>query len=438
MRICFPEDGGRAAAFFCDTLGIYPITPEEKGVLKALNGNEASPPSPTRDKWAAVLDDEARRLAQMAQKDCDQTPFYTLILNVANTCNMNCSYCFANHGEYASPKGIMSIPTAIGAIDACCQRYGFIGEIKFFGGEPLMASDVVRAVCQYVTKQYREGRIRRLPEFRMISNGTIMNDDICELIGAFDLQYVVSMDGPMELHDASRQMRDGSGSYTRIMENIARLRQRTGKAPSGIEITWNGNHERQGARVVDVIRTLEENTGVDAAHINLSCVMAEQDSASALASSEYATAGYLDEIFDEKRRTGHDYADKKFRSLVRMLRGRMRSGNQICEAGLGCFSVSAQGNVYPCLMFTDEEEFRLGTVSGDLYECADAFMDGPATVKRLSKVPCCECWANRICRQCMGINRFQTGRADVPLEKQCHINKKRIEKAILAIVEGLY
>lgn len=438
MRIYFAEDSKRTAAFFCDTLGIYPIAPEEKDILMALNGHREILPSSARDRWAEVLRDEEQHLAQMVQKDCDHTPFYTLILNVANTCNMRCSYCFANHGEYASPKGVMAVSTALQAVDACYERYGFIGEIKFFGGEPMMAAHVVREVCAHVVRLHEEGRIKRLPEFRMISNGTIMNDDVCHLIVSFDMQYVVSMDGTAELHDAYRRMGNGEGSYDRIMENLAFLKQRTGRTPSGIEITWNGCHESREASVVDVIRSLSEGTGVDASRINLSCVMAEPGSAAALASQEYATAGYLNEILEEKRRTGRDYADKKFRGLVRMLRGRMRSGNSICEAGTGCLSVSAQGNVYPCLMLNDDAAFLMGTVTGGLCECAEPFLKEAASAKRLSKAPCRDCWANRICRQCMGINRFQTGRIDVPLMKQCAVNRKRIEKAILAIAEGVY
>ena len=436
MRIFFAENKGRSAAFFCDTLGIYPITSEEKSILEELKQNCCH--SSTHNKWERIIQDEMCHLEQMEQKDCDHNPFYTLILNVANTCNMRCSYCFANHGEYASRNGIMCIQTALQAVDACYRKYGFIGEIKFFGGEPLMAIRVVHAVCEYVTSKYKAGDIQRLPEFRMISNGTIMNDDVCTLIASYNLQYIVSMDGTSELHDSCRKMRDGNGSYDRIIKNLAYLKAKTGRIPSGIEITWNGTHEKYKAKVIDVVRFLEDKTGVDASCINLSCVMVKAGNEDSLINLEYAMEGYLDEIFEEKRLTGHDYADKKFRGLIRMLRNRMRSGNQICEAGAGCLSVSAHGNIYPCLMFTDDTNLLMGTVSRGLYQYADSFLRELTETKRLLTKPCIECWANRICRQCMGINRFQTGKLNIPLEEQCIINRKRIEKAILAISEGLY
>lgn len=436
MRIFFAENNGRCAAFFCDTLGIYTVTPEEKSILEGVKQDCFN--FSVYSRCERIIQDESLHLEQMEQKDCDHNPFYTLILNVANTCNMRCSYCFANHGEYASRNGIMRIQTALQAVDACYSKHGFIGEIKFFGGEPLIAVRVIQAVCEYVISKYNAGYIQRLPEFRVISNGTIMDDDVCSLIVKYNLQYIVSMDGASALHDSCRQMRDGNGSYDRIMKNLAYLKAKTGRIPSGIEITWNGIHERHNTKVIDVIRFLEGTTGVDASRINLSCVMTKAGSEESLINWDYAMEGYLDEIFEEKRQTGRDYADTKFRGLIRMLRNRMRSGNQICEAGSGCISVSAYGNIYPCLMFTDNADMLMGTVSRGLYEYADHFLKELKKTKRLLTKPCRECWANRVCRQCMGINRFQTGKLNIPLKEQCIINRKRIEKAILAISEGLY
>jgi uncharacterized protein len=40
-----------------------------------------------------------------------------LFLNVANTCNAMCSYCFAHQGDYGKERAIMSSKTACDAVD---------------------------------------------------------------------------------------------------------------------------------------------------------------------------------------------------------------------------------------------------------------------------------------------------------------------------------
>lgn len=41
----------------------------------------------------------------------------TLHLNVSNTCNACCVYCFAHQGNYGKIDAIMNESTAVGAID---------------------------------------------------------------------------------------------------------------------------------------------------------------------------------------------------------------------------------------------------------------------------------------------------------------------------------
>ncbi|HGD3883178.1 TPA: SPASM domain-containing protein [Streptococcus agalactiae] len=45
--------------------------------------------------------------------------------------------------------------------------------------------------------------------------------------------------------------------------------------------------------------------------------------------------------------------------------------NKICGAGATVFSVSAKGDIYPCFMLNDCEEYKLGNV----YSLTDEFWD---------------------------------------------------------------
>lgn len=438
FRLHFLENEIVKAVFFCDTLGIYALNASEMELLRQMNHGQDVPNTEETSKLLAILQKEQETLQNMQSKNCDVNPFYTLILNVSNSCNMECAYCFANHGTYHSENGVMRPETAICAIDKVYAQCGFIGEIKFFGGEPMLALPVMEAVCSHVTELKATGKIQAVPEFRVISNGTVMTEQIAEWIQKYHVQYVISMDGFPELHDSARKMKNGDGSYAKIIENIAFFNQKTGSSPSGIEITYHAEHETRNTELLSVIKHLEQVTGVDASRINLSPVMLKTENPFSIQNMNYVLVDYLDEIMDEIRNTGKNHADKKFRGLVSILRRRMRSGNQICEAGTGCIAVSAHGTIYPCLMFIDENEFAMGEIQDNLAECMNKFQEKLPALTRLKRQPCMNCPVNRVCRQCMGVNRFQTGKIETPDIHQCGFIRKRIDKAILGIAEELF
>ena len=142
MRMWFVENDAVGAVFFCNTLGIYAVTPEEKKHLISWSKEIAF----SDERVDSIIRIEQQKAEIQKQKSCNTYPFYSLTLNISNTCNMKCAYCFANYGNYHSQDKIMSIETACRAVDRCISYYGNIGEIKFFGGEPMLAKDSVEAV----------------------------------------------------------------------------------------------------------------------------------------------------------------------------------------------------------------------------------------------------------------------------------------------------
>lgn len=432
-RMWFVENDKVGAVFFCDTLGIYAVTPEEK--IYMISWSDGMDFSDERVK--NIIRTEQQKSENLKHKNCNAYPFYSLTLNISNTCNMQCAYCFANYGNYHSQDRIMSIEKACKAVDRCIDYYGSIGEIKFFGGEPMLAKESVEAVCRHVSALESKRIINSLPVFRIISNGTVMSPEIARMISDYHINYIVSLDGDEHSHNSCRRMKSGEDSYKKIIDNINMYRSITGCSPDGIEITYNGYHERNHVHIIDMIKHIASETGTDASAINLSPVMTENKSIR-LETLDYVLEGYIDEINDEIRKSGIDYSDKKYRGLIRILKNRMRSGNRICEAGKGCIAVSADGNIYPCLMFVGDSEFCCGDLSNDLAYCEAVSEKRIGVYDVMDNDPCRSCPVNQVCRQCMGVNKFQTGSICKQYEPQCRALRKRIEKAILGIAEGLY
>ena len=75
-----------------------------------------------------------------------------LCLHVSHDCNLRCKYCFASTGDFGTGHRMtMSFDTAKAAIDWVVAKSGKRRniEVDFFGGEPLMAIDVVKRTVEY-------------------------------------------------------------------------------------------------------------------------------------------------------------------------------------------------------------------------------------------------------------------------------------------------
>ena len=122
-------------------------------------------------------------IAKVNMQDCKEEKegadkVWGLYLCVANTCNAMCTYCFAHQGDYGKEKGLMNKEIAFSAIDFFMKKVpeecnaSFI----FFGGEPLLAYDIIEDSCEYIKKKY----YYRKTSFHITTNGTLLSEKIID------------------------------------------------------------------------------------------------------------------------------------------------------------------------------------------------------------------------------------------------------------------
>ena len=146
-----------------------------------------------------------------------------LCLHVAHTCNLNCSYCFASQGKYHGDRALMSFEVGKRALDFLIEHSGKRRnlEVDFFGGEPLMNWDVVKALVQYARSIEKEhGKNFR---FTLTTNGVLIDDDVIEFSNREMSNVVLSLDGRKEIHDRLRVDYAGNGSYERIVPKFKKF-----------------------------------------------------------------------------------------------------------------------------------------------------------------------------------------------------------------------
>lgn len=172
-----------------------------------------------------------------------QTP-RTVDIEVTARCNLRCKYCYFFGNEEVEYR---DLPTADWL--AFFDELGSLGvmEAVLAGGEPFIRQDLPELL---------DGLVRNRMRFSILSNGTLITDEIAARIAATGrCNYVqISIDGSCpEMHDACR----GAGSFDRAVRGLETLR-RHGIKP-GVRVTIH-HHNVHGLE--DTARFLLEEIGL--------------------------------------------------------------------------------------------------------------------------------------------------------------------------------
>lgn len=135
----------------------------------------------------------------------------SVTLNVTNNCNLACTYCF----EKSKSKVMMTTDTAIKAIDKTYRDTGKDREpftINFFGGEPLLNWEAIKAVVDHCNE--KSYRVR----YGMTTNLTMLTDEMVKYIDDNSIALLVSVDGIKSIHDKNR-----CNSFDTVYKNMKRL-----------------------------------------------------------------------------------------------------------------------------------------------------------------------------------------------------------------------
>lgn len=140
----------------------------------------------------------------------------TLTFLTTEQCNFRCKYCYE-----IFEKGKMSEEVITGVLRYLEKNlYAYSGlNISWFGGEPLLALDVIETfsekaimMCKQARKPYLAG---------MTTNGYLLTPEVFErLLKQRVYHYQITIDGIESDHDKNRVLKNGAPTYATILENL--------------------------------------------------------------------------------------------------------------------------------------------------------------------------------------------------------------------------
>jgi uncharacterized protein len=337
----------------------------------------------------------------------DNRSFEYLLLKCTSECNYCCTYCY-DHDEAEKSKNLdiektfKSVKEAIDLSNDCLT-------LLFHGGEPLLRLKFIQEVSAFA-KQYADESGKRII-LKMQTNGGLFTDEAVAFLTEYDFFVGISLDGPPQINDKFRIMKNGEGTY--------------GK--------FHAAYMKYGKFMRDKCGIITTPTSVSADHLLLVARHFRDMGFKGWRTTNYLALGRVQN--DWKYETDmNTYVDSVLglvdaieggefngffigpvMSLLTNLVSHERPdmctpGNNACGAGRRFLAIEADGAILPCDILS-REQFKIGNISVNSLSQA---LDHPKLKIIAESLPrniCQQCYLLGICGgTCLGLSSLNDNR----------------------------
>jgi uncharacterized protein len=319
-------------------------------------------------------------------------PMRSLSLAIAQTCNLGCTYCYAEQGAFGGTAKVMDPEVALRAVERLIgdAEPGAKLQLAFLGGEPLANRAALRATTEHAARlaAARDVAIG----FAVTTNGTLLRPDDGEFFDRHGFAVTVSLDGVGAVHDQLRPARSGRPTYERIMARVVPiLAARRARMQVSARVTVTPSN-------LGLLDTLEAFLEAGFDSVGFSPMLSSPTSVGEMQEADLDTM--LGEMlacarrFEQRVLAGEEYP---FLNAVTALREIHRGTHRPypCGAGAGYFGASADGALFACHRFVGDEERRMGDIGRGIDLDVQQRWLGERHVDR--QQPCGGCWARYLC-----------------------------------------
>ncbi|MFN8845231.1 MAG: radical SAM protein [Bdellovibrionales bacterium] len=344
---------------------------------------------------------------------------FNLTLNITQICNLHCSYCAAGgDGTYGDPVAQLSVEKTLPQIEFFMNRVSSGGEfnITFLGGEPLLYPHALQAIALFTQRLGSEKNLNT--GFQIITNATLINSEVLNLLSTFKPTLTVSIDGPAEINDLQRPQKKGGGSTAAALHGLQQLLARKNEfGPVLVHSVFNRLHTNV-EKVWDFFRQLP----VDKMEFTFDITEKDETANQNFIDSFKSTAQKAFSLGGEKELRRIQFYDIYFEQLDSQIKRKNH-----CGSGKSLLSLDSRNQVYLCPLEVSHKDRLIGQENNINW----------GKLKTLEKPlielnNCSDCWARFLCGGgCMFNHESLTGDKHVKHPTYCLRTRHLLSDVIL-------
>ena len=388
------------------------ISGKPKGILAELALNGFLVPEGT---------DEIGQVARICEAEReDSADQLELILLPTEQCNFRCVYCSQTFQKKKMKPDVMD-----GVVNYVSRRAPELRHLQlgWFGGEPLVAHDVIDKVAGRLGRICEDFGIRFTSS--MTTNGYLMTPEIFAMLIRNQVRgFQITLDGLRDNHDRLRLLGDRkTGTFDRILGNLRMMK----RSDERFRVVLRVNFDRSSALEMEpFLELLEHEFGGDERFC-----------------ADFHPVGHWggpnDHVVDVcSERDGQALSYELGRKAVGRgidsygIRGKLQPGGSKCYAARPySFIIGSDGIVYKCTVAFEDEMNKVGTLDRfgnmNLDRAKYELWVGSGAE---SDSGCRSCFFSPACQgNACPLHRMKTG------ERPCPSIKVKIEDAIRALAE---
>lgn len=297
--------------------------------------------------------DEKRR-AQFLHQSLHRTDMMHLILMPTEACNFRCTYCYESFKRVNMNRKIRN-----GLKSFVQQKAATLSNlhISWFGGEPLIALDVIEELSESFLALAKENNIQYSCD--LVTNGYHLTKDVFQRLLSWNInQFMITIDGIGEVHDSRRHLTGGGKTFDTILKNLLAIKE----IPGVFDITIRTNFDEDNLQgISELTRFLKKHFADDKRFGILFRPVGKwggkNDDHIPVCSRTMADKRIW-ELTDEAITEGL--------SMSSMVSGSMMPSASVCySAKPHSLVVGSNGQLYKCTLSLNEEFNKVGTLHED-------------------------------------------------------------------------
>jgi uncharacterized protein len=183
--------------------------PNKSAVSELIKGNFIVP----------FLENEIDRLYSIkTRRDGYITSLSMMIIPTFN-CNFNCYYCYESKHNLGYMMSNYTMDQIINYVANTIKPTTKYFNVCWYGGEPLLSMSNIRYLSDSFIKISDDNNIKYFAT--MPTNGFLLNNKLLKELINYRVKYFqITIDGPPHIHDRNRILKNGKGTFCKIINNI--------------------------------------------------------------------------------------------------------------------------------------------------------------------------------------------------------------------------